>query len=301
MIAPIALFVYNRPWHTQQTVKALQKNGLAQESDLFIFSDAAKAPDAEPQVADVRNYIRTVDGFKSVKIIEREKNWGLANSINDGVTEACKSYGRVIVLEDDIVTSPYFLTFMNAALDRYANEPKIWHISGWNYPIDPESLGGAFLWRAMNCWGWATWADRWQHFRKDPAYLVKTWDKDKIKRFNLDGAHDFWEQVKLNYSGKINTWAIFWYATIFDSGGLCLNRAQSLVRNIGHDGTGENCGASEWKFLNMNMIDKFDFPETFVESAAAAGRVKRFYLAARLSLWHRAFFRAKLWLMQVAR
>ncbi|MBE0472148.1 MAG: glycosyltransferase, partial [Methyloprofundus sp.] len=130
-LAPIILFVYNRPWHTQQTVEALQNNLFADQSDLIIYSDAAKNDQACVQVQAVRDYIKTVDGFKSVKIIERDKNRGLAANIIDGVTEVVNQYGKIIVMEDDIVTSPAYLSFMNQALDFYQNENKVWHISGW--------------------------------------------------------------------------------------------------------------------------------------------------------------------------
>ena len=115
-LAPIVLFVYNRPDHTRQTVEALQKNELAIDSELFIYSDATKNENAEQKVNEVREYIKNINGFKKVTIVEREKNWGLANSIIDGVTKIVNEYGKIIVLEDDLVTSPYFLKFMNWAL-----------------------------------------------------------------------------------------------------------------------------------------------------------------------------------------
>ena len=144
-LSPIVLFVYNRPWHTQQTVEALQKNELAKESELFIYSDAAKSKEAEKSVNEVRKYIQTIIGFKKVIIIKREKNWGLADSIIDGVTKIVNEYGKIIVLEDDLVTSPYFLKFMNEALVFYKDKEKVWHISGWNYPIETNKLDDVFL------------------------------------------------------------------------------------------------------------------------------------------------------------
>ena len=239
--SPIVLFVYNRPLHTQQTIEALQRNELAQESELFIYSDAPKNSEAQKGVDDVRSYIDTIKGFKKITIVKREKNWGLANSIIDGVTSIVNQYGKIIVLEDDLVTSPYFLKFMNDALDFYENNKKVWHISGWNYPIDKKGLDDIFLWRVMNCWGWATWADRWQYYERNVDKTVAQFTQNDINKFNLDGVENFWGQVLLNQQGAIHTWAIFWYATIFRHGGLCLNPTQTFVENIGHDGTGEHC------------------------------------------------------------
>ena len=160
-LAPIVLFVYNRLWHTKQTVEALKKNELASQSEIFIYCDNAKSEKVQSSVNEVRNFVDTVDGFKKVTVIKREKNWGLSDSITDGVTKIVNKYGKIIVLEDDLVVSPYFLKFMNDALKFYKDEKKVWHVSGWNYPINSDNLDDVFLWRLMNCWGWATWSDRW--------------------------------------------------------------------------------------------------------------------------------------------
>jgi hypothetical protein len=276
-LAPIVLFVYARPEHTRLTLEALAANVLAKQSDLIIYSDAARGDNEAGQVQAVRSVIHAAKGFRSIDIIERETNYGLSRNIIEGVTEVCRRYGRVIVLEDDIVTGPYFLSFMNATLERYANDSRVWHISGWNYPIDSSGLGDAFFWRVMNCWGWATWADRWKHFQKNPQRLVESWDKEKIRHFNLDGAHDFWAQIQANQLGKLNTWAIFWYATIFENDGLCLNPARSFVHNIGHDGSGENCGGSDFFTVDRLGSEYDDLPECKEESMAATQRIKAFY------------------------
>lgn len=169
--APIILFVYNRPLHTQQTIEALQKNNLADQSDLIIYSDASKNDQASSQVQAVRNYIKTVNGFKSVKIIERDKNWGLAANIIDGVSAVVNQYGKIIVMEDDIVTSPAYLSFMNQALDFYQNENKAWHISGWNYPIDASGLGDAFFLASNELLGLGNLGRQMGAFRKEPTRI----------------------------------------------------------------------------------------------------------------------------------
>ena len=139
---------------------------LPRRVNFLCFSDAAKNEDEVEKVNEVRRYIKAIDGFKKVTVIEREKNWGLADSIIDGVTKIINQYGKVIVLEDDLVTSLYFLKFMNEALEFYKDEKKVWHISGWNYPIESDGLEDVFFWRLMNCWGWATWADRWSYYER---------------------------------------------------------------------------------------------------------------------------------------
>ncbi len=277
-LAPIVLFVYNRPDHTRQTVEALQKNELAIGSERFIYSNAAKNENAEQKVNEVREYIKSIDGFKKITIIEREKNWGLANSIIDGVTKIVNEYGKIIVLEDDLVTSPYFLKFMNEALEFYKDEEKVWHISGWNYPIDTKGLGDVFLWRLMNCWGWATWADRWKYYEKNIDKIVKDFSSQDIKGFNLDGIEKgFWKQVVSNKEGKISTWAIFWYATIFKNQGLCINPSQTYVENVGLDGSGIHCGENHSYKSLLSIKKDCTFEVELSENKNALDRIKAFY------------------------
>ena len=277
-LAPIVLFVYNRLDHTKQTIEALQKNELAKESELFIYSDAVKDENAVQSVDEVRKYIKTVDGFKKVTIIEREKNWGLANSIIDGVTKIVNEYGKIIVLEDDLVTSPYFLKFMNEALEFYKDEKKVWHISGWNYPIEIDGEEDVFFWRVMNCWGWATWSDRWQYFEKDVSKTIKKFSFKEVYQFNLDGYENFWAQVKDNRKGIIDTWAIFWYVTIFKNNGLCLNPLVSFVRNIGRDGSGTHCGKKNDNLI-LNNKQNIYFTRVNREDKKTIDTIKKYYKA----------------------
>ncbi|MFC3678318.1 glycosyltransferase [Ferrovibrio xuzhouensis] len=293
-LAPVVLFVYARPDHTRETLGALQRNTLAVDTDLIIYSDAAQNSQAEVKVREVRELVRDISGFKSVRVIERSANWGLAGNIIDGVSQVCGQYGRVIVLEDDIVTSPTFLEFMNAALERYRHEPRVWHIGAWNYPVfdSARNAPDALLWRLMNCWAWATWADRWAYFRKEPRRLITEWDQEKIRAFNLDGAYDFWRQVRQNDAGEISTWAIFWYATIFENGGLCLNATKSYVRNIGLDGSGQNCGMDE---KNQDIHDEAPatWPEAMQEDAESIQKLRRYLLPKKASIPIRIIRRLK--------
>lgn len=283
--APVVLFVYNRPDHTKKTVDALKLNKGASQTDLIVYSDAAKIPDHENMVAKTREYVDQITGFRSVTIRKRQENWGLAASIIDGVTNVVEEYGRVIVLEDDIVTSPAFLSFMNRALDFYKDEKRVWHISGWSYPADFDEVADAFLWRGMNCWGWATWADRWQCFEKNPEKLISEWHSEEKYRFDLDGSGIFWGQVEANAKKRINTWAIFWYATIFENGGLCVNPSMSYVNNIGHDDTGEHCGAdSSYDVHQLNLSPDLCLPQKIIESDLAVLIIKKFYKLQKRSL-----------------
>ena len=277
-LSPIVLFVYNRPWHTQQTIEALQKNELAGESNFIIYSDEARNKDEQENVDKVRLYINQINKFKKVTIIKRETNWGLANNIVDGVTKVVNQYGKIIVLEDDLVTSPYFLKYMNEALDFYKDEGKVWHISGWNYPIETDELDDVFLYRAMNCWGWATWNDRWKYYERNADKMIKNFSNEDIKKFNLNHAEDFFNQIILNKKKKINTWAIFWYATLFKKNGLCLNPAQTFLENIGLDSSGTSPGNNMFKnYDNISLIKKINFINDISENQIAVNRIINFF------------------------
>ena len=170
-LAPIVIFTYNRPWHTQQTVEALLKNEYASESDLIIFSDAPKNEAAKKGVEETRSYIRNITGFKSLRIIERDRNFGLANNIIDGVTSIVNEFGRIIVLEDDLLTSPYFLKFMNEALSLYEDEERVISVHGYIYPIK-KSLPDTFFIKGADCLGWGTWKRGWDLFNSNGSELL---------------------------------------------------------------------------------------------------------------------------------
>ena len=240
-IAPICLFTYKRLWHTQQTVAALEKNRLALKSDLIIYSDASKTIEAEQSVREVREYIRTIKGFRSVTIIEREENYGLAKSIITGVTEVINSFGRIIVVEDDLITSPFFLRYMNDALTMYNGEENVVSIHGYMYPIR-KKLPSTFFLKGADCWGWATWKKGWDFFEADGRKLMKELDaRGLTKKFDFDGAYPYTQMLRDQVDGKNDSWAIRWYASAFLQGKLTLYPGTSLVRNIGFDSSGANC------------------------------------------------------------
>jgi hypothetical protein len=287
MYSPIALFVYNRPAHTRQTVEALQKNSLAKDSDLTVYSDAPKNAESEDAVRQVRQYIHQITGFKSVTIVEREKNWGLANSIIDGVTKLVNEYGRIIVLEDDLVTSPYFLSYMNEALEYFQHEEKVMHVSGYMFPIVNANLPETFFLRTASCWGWATWSRAWQYFENDPDKLHGDFTEQSIKRFNLDGAYNFWVQVEKNRAGLMNSWAVFWYASIFKKNGLCLHPKFSMVSNIGHDDSGLHCGKTDRFDVQLAKKPVVYYQRNITENVLVLERLKAYFSPAKPSLFAR--------------
>ncbi len=275
-LAPIALFVYNRPQHTERTVKFLQQNELASDSRLFIFSDGPKTTADEEKVQEVRSFIKNIGGFKSVKIIERKENKGLANSVIDGVSKLTKEYGQVIVFEDDLISSPYTLTYFNEALNRYRAEELVMHIGAYMYPLAAQNLPESFFYRAATSWGWATWERAWLNFDPNIDTLMKAFDKPKQNAFSIEHTMNFWHQMEQFKKGKNNSWAIRWYASIFLKGGLTLNPSQSLVNNIGHDGTGVHSGINDIYNVIINPKPILEFPTVIKENEEAYTAIKNF-------------------------
>jgi GT2 family glycosyltransferase len=285
--APIALFVYNRPEHTRRTIKFLQQNLLADESRLYIFSDAAKDSSQQLLVDEVRAIIRLVDGFKSVELIERKTNFGLAESIIDGVSTLVSEYGIVIVFEDDLISSAYTLQYFNDALQRYQNEEKLMHIGAYMYPLKGENLPETFFYRAATSWGWATWERAWRDFEPDVNKIIARFDRKKKNEFSIEGTMNFWKQIIEFKRGRNNSWAIRWYASIFLKGGLTLNPSKSLINNIGHDGSGIHSGLNDIYHVIINPRPVTSFPEKIEENKEAYLAIKDFLKTRKGSLWQR--------------
>ncbi len=245
--SPVILFIYNRPDHTRQTLEALSANTLAGESDLFIFADGPKenaTPEQLEKICQTRELARSKKWCKNVIVIESEKNKGLAASIISGVTEIVNKYSKVIVLEDDLVTSPYFLQYMNDALSVYENEPKVACIHGYVEP-HKNQLPETFFIRGADCWGWATWKRAWTVFNPNGQQLLDELRKRHCERhFNFDNSYDYVKMLKDQIAGRNNSWAIRWLASAYLNDMYCLYPDKSLVLNIGLDGSGTHCGSS---------------------------------------------------------
>jgi hypothetical protein len=290
--APIALFVYNRPRHTRATLEALRANTLAPQSDLYVFSDGAAKPEAASGVAQVRESLRSIDGFKSVTVVERTSNMGLAASITEGLNGLCERHGRAIVVEDDLATSPHFLAYMNAALERYETDERVMQISGHMFAASLATADDAIFLPFITSWGWATWARAWRHY--DPLalqYPRLLEDPALRKRFDLDGHYPYFRMLQAQQHGKINSWAIRWYLSVFFRNGLALYPKKSLVRNLGFDGSGVNCAVSDFAQSELDPDFRVNVMPVAVETTAEIEAVYRALPVPRLS-WTSVLSRA---------
>jgi len=249
-LAPIILFVYNRREHTKKTLEALKINELASDSLLFIFSDGSKNENDKKSVDEVRNYVSTISGFKGINIILRENNLGLADSVISGVTEVIEKFGKAIVLEDDILTSPYFLKFMNEALEFYKSDKRIYSISGYNFPIKiPESYQHQVLISLRpSSWGWATWKDRWDNAIWNPQDTFDIYNPQKLKDLMDKSGKDLAPMLLKAVEGKISSWAVKWAFTQLKYNSYCVFPVHSFVKNIGTDSSGTNFDKSTSKY-----------------------------------------------------
>ncbi len=248
-LAPIVLFAYNRPWHTEQTFYALSKNRLAQDSDLFVYIDGAKENATKEditKISEVKNLVEKQRDFKSITIITAKENIGCRNSIINGISEVLKQYKKVIVVEDDIYTSPYFLTYMNECLTYYEHKLTVYSISAHcpppNKVIIPEDYQyDVYAYTRPFNWGWGTWSDRWFQEDWDKSFIpVFLNNQHQMKAFNRSG-EDLSKMLKEEYEGKSDAWDVQFSFTHFKNNGISIVPCKSYVKNIGLDGSGTHC------------------------------------------------------------
>ncbi|EKY5002046.1 glycosyltransferase [Citrobacter amalonaticus] len=261
-LAPICLFVYNRYKHTLKTIEALKENKLAEQSDIYIFSDAAKNNQAIEPVQKIRNYIKLIDGFKSVTIIESSNNKGLANSIISGVTDVINKHGKVIVFEDDLISSPLTLEYLNLMLNTYQNFESIMSITSYSYPSSTVKIGSEYgfdnYFSGRPCsWGWATWKDRWTRVQWDgKVYEDYLYSKRMQEDFKLYAGRDIDRMLKKQLKGEIDSWAVRFVFNCFLLKKLASYPVKSYISNIGTDGSGTHKGVNESYIINRLLNEK---------------------------------------------
>ena len=285
--APIALFTYNRPEHLKLTLAALQRNDLAAASELYVFSDGPKSEAGRDEVLAVREVIRAISGFGKVTVFERAANLGLAQSIISGVSEIVGRHGQVIVLEDDLVTSPFFLRYMNEALKLYRDAGQVVSIHGYAYPVKAE-LPETFFLKGADCWGWATWKRGWELFNPDGQQLLDELRARKLTdSFDFEGAYWFTRTLEEQVNGTNNSWAIRWYASAFLKEKLTLYPGKSLVHNIGNDCSGTHCETSSVYDTEITREPVRVEAIALQENLAARHAFKKFFRSLKPSLFQR--------------
>jgi len=297
MLAPIVLFAYNRPYHLYQTLQSLMNNDLADQSELFIYADGPKENASSihlKNISGVRKVIRERQWCKRVNIVESEINKGLANSITSGVTEIVNKYGKTIVLEDDLITSPYFLKFMNDGLNFYEKEDKVASINSYFYPTK-RKLPETFFLSWPDCWGWATWKRSWSLFEPNGRKLLHLIKSQKLEsELNVNNSYDYLGILKNQISGRNESWAIRWHVSIFLKNKLNLYPGKSLTVNIGHDRTGTHADFEQrfrMQKFNMQPGKVTNIPLT--ESGEAILAFRDFFTKSSIYKFHQLFDKIK--------
>lgn len=295
-LAPIVLFVYNRPEHTQKTLAHLQQNKLAGQSQLFIFSDGPKNSAGSAKVEEVRAIIRSTTGFLSVSIIEQKQNFGLATSVINGVSKVLESHSKVIVLEDDLISAPDFLDFMNHTLETYKNEQKIFSVSGYSYPLDilkKYPFSGYFSHRGSS-WSWGTWADRWFTIDwevKDRATFSS--NSALQKEFNQTCGPDLSNMLMKQFNGEIDSWAVRFAYDAFKQKKLHVLAAKNKINNIGHDNSGTHSPKTDKYTVPLVTESKYTFPSPIQVVPAIKKALLKFHTKHILIRLIRKFFPLK--------
>lgn len=244
MTYPVVVFCYDRLDMLSKTIDSLVKNKLASETSIYIFSDGAKGPLDKNNVKQVRQYLKTITGFQRVMIVERECNYGLAINIVSGVTAVLADHEAVIVLEDDIITAPYFLDFMNDALNMYCDDSNVCQISGYSFLEsynDQFNLGDTYFIRGADCLAWATWRRAWSSYRSDSANLCSDIVKNNlVDSINRGGAYNYMKMLQNNVRGITNSWAVNWLTHNIIEDRYALFPLKSFALHIGVDDRATN-------------------------------------------------------------
>ncbi len=280
-LAPVALFAYCRPNHLEKSLRALQADLLASKTPIYIFCDAPANDRDILNCKEVKRVANSAQGFRSIQIIERPYNFGLAKSIIDGVNFVLEQYEQLIVLEDDLVVSPYFLTYMNDALEVYRSESSVAAIHGYLLPLDGD-LPETFFLKGADCWGWATWSRAWNLFNPNGLELLGELKTRNLENeFDLGGSYPYTRMLTNQVDGLNQSWAIRWQASVFLRGMMTLYPGRSLVQNIGNDSSGVHCSATS-QFdvaLSESPINVVKIP--VAESDVALSIVKNYHRKSR--------------------
>lgn len=254
-LAPILIFCYNRKEHLKKLINSLLENNLSCKSDLIIYSDGPKNEKDFQEIDDLRNYLSTINGFKSIEIIKNSSNYGLAKSVISGVSTQIKKHKKVIVLEDDLIVSQFFLSYMNDMLNMYQDDISVASVHGYVYPAKNLPNSPFFI-QGADCWGWGTWERAWDIFNENGSELLNKLMLNKLdKKFDFDYTFPYIKMLQDQISGKNNSWAIKWNASAFVKNMYTLYPPESFVMNIGFDCSGTNCQNSV--HYDVKMVEKY--------------------------------------------
>ena len=261
MNSPIAVFLYNRADKSYSCLKSLSQNPGFNDSPLYIFIDGPKSGKDKKQIEGVKKVVADFE-FKNLKKVQvSSNNKGLANSVFQGVNKVLSLYDTVIVIEDDLILSPFFLNFINKCLNKYKHDD-VYQVSGYVWGNSLDRTNCPFIIPNVNSWGWATWKCKWKEFKLGEVnnQELKNFDTKLIKIFNLNNSYNYFKILKKHLQGKVDSWAIQWYFFVFKNKGYTIYPPTSLVVNNGMDGSGTHTLSSNFNKRVVSGI-KFNYPK----------------------------------------
>jgi len=293
-LAPIALFVYNRLNHVKKVIEALKKNHTAEKSKIYIFSDFSDSDKEQNKIRKIREYLRSINGFKELNIIQRKNNYGTSKNITAGLNYIFEKHDKCIILEDDILVSKNFLSQMNYFLAKFNKNKQIASIEGFMFPVNfRKDIPDYFFLKGTGCWGWATWRRSWKNYEISVQKLLKKFSgkKELVTEFDYYNSYPYYKMLKRQKYSKKKSWAIRWYASNFIKNNYTIYFKNTLVKNIGLDGTGENCRIdyqiNQKKFKNQTykLMENENIKENkFAKKEIAKYLKKKFSLNNKLYL-----------------
>jgi hypothetical protein len=280
-ITPIAIFVYNRPDHTRRLLESLIKCDRLDVCPVLIFCDGPKDESQAGKVHAVRTIIHNFAEKNNPKIIEADKNLGLNTSIVNGVSQVIEDYGRAIILEDDLILHPCTLDFMIQALDRYENDPRVGHVSGFAFPIKHDSREDALFLPLFNSWGWATWERSWKNFEWSPDKAMQEMNKDSGLRKRMYPYYDMFVHF---YKGNIMVWDLLWHWKFHSLNKLGVFPSASLIWCSGFDETAthttsipkDGYQSSYEQVMTVKRSEYFRFPDQVTFDPHAVQALNKF-------------------------
>lgn len=280
---PIAVFAFNRPDHLRRTLEALSENIGAAGSSVTVFCDGPRSERDVAACSQVRRVAEERRGFRSVEVVERDRNLGCAASVIDGVDRMLLMDDRVVVIEDDIHTAPGTLEYFRRALDEYAGTPSVFSIAAWAPPfsvVPSDYPYSAYFFPRFHCWGWATWRNRWSwNDWSVPGYEDYVTNAF-LRKAHAAGGEDLAAMLEAQMRREIDSWAVRAEYTRFMRGCVTLYPRQPLALNIGMDGSGRHCGTSTKygsSLSGMASPDPKAFPKHICVDATIANRFRRIY------------------------
>jgi hypothetical protein len=291
----VAIFAFNRPNHLLNCLNSIIKNPQSDKFDFVIFVDGPRNSDDAKYINESIQVAKNFAKYLNINVIANEVNLGLSKSLVSGINKVFNSADQIIVIEDDLIVGRNFLDFMMNGLERYRDDIQVASIHGFTYDFLKQDESSYFL-QGADCWGWATWKDRWESVEWDSKKLLEDLrNLNLLRSFDLEGAYPYSRLLERQMLGKVDSWAIRWHASMFIQGRFTLYPSKSLVENTGFDGSGTHTKQSlEVRDYKIDEVKISEFPKTIEENPIVLKQLK-YFLRRKFHTYKRWSFKWLYW------